>query len=93
MIYAEEETVTRVLYALCQVNLGRASFEGALRRTFGEPIVAQSREEVAHVYRRAYVQYRAFAAFAETRAEAIRCTARDIEEADHGAQREVKELW
>ena len=79
LIYAEEETVTRVLYALCQVNLGRASFEGALRRTFGEPILTHSREEVAHVYGRAYGQYRPFAAFAETRAAAAGSTARDIE--------------
>jgi xylulokinase len=68
LIHAEEETVTRVLYALCQVNLGRASFEDALLRTFKEPLVARCRESLVDTYREGYQQYRAFAAFADERA-------------------------
>jgi xylulokinase len=68
LIYAEEETVTRVLYALCQVNLGRDSFEDALLQTFEEPHIVERRERQAGVYREGYRDYRAFAAFAAARA-------------------------
>jgi xylulokinase len=68
LIYAEEETVTRVLYALCQVNLGRDTFEDALLQTFQEPQIVRCRERLADVYRERYQDYRAFAAFAAKRA-------------------------
>ena len=68
LIYAEEETVTRVLFALCQVNMGRASFEDALLLTFEEPLLVKCREQLADVCTERYRAYRAFAAFAERRA-------------------------
>jgi len=67
-IYAEEETVTRVLFALCQVNLGRSSFEEALRKTFDKPLVVAYRGDLADVYGKGYRQYRAFATFANQQA-------------------------
>jgi xylulokinase len=68
LIYAEEETVTRVLFALCQVNLGRSSFEETLLKTFNEPLVVAHRGHMADLYRKGYRQYRALAAFAKKRA-------------------------
>lgn len=70
-IYAEEETVTRVLFALCQVNLGRSSFEEALRQTFDKPLVVEYQEHLADVYRKGYQQYRAFASFADQQAATV----------------------
>ena len=65
LIYAEAETVTRVLFALCQVGLRRASFEDALLQTFEEPLVVEFREQLADVYREGYREYRQFSAFAD----------------------------
>ncbi|MCL4458844.1 MAG: FGGY family carbohydrate kinase [Chloroflexi bacterium] len=64
LVYAGRETVTRVLYALCQVHLGRASFQESLLSTFEAPEVVRCRRELAEVYDRAYLRYRAFSAFA-----------------------------
>lgn len=68
LIYAQEETVTRVLFALCQVNMGRANFEDALLQTFQEPLVVECGERLADVYREGYQEYRALAAFADRQA-------------------------
>jgi xylulokinase len=68
LIYAEEETVTRVLFALCQESLGRAEFRDALLKTFDAPQVISSRSERAAVYDEGYERYRAFSEFASRRA-------------------------
>lgn len=68
VIYAEEETVTRVLFALCQASLGRAAFEDALLKTFDAPQVIQRRQERSNVYDEGYERYRAFSEFADRRA-------------------------
>ncbi len=63
-VYAEEETVTRVLYALCQSALNQAGFEDMLINTFAEPTVIQCNSEYAALYDRSYEVYRRFAGFA-----------------------------
>lgn len=68
LIYAEEETVTRVLFALCQESLGRAAFEEALMETFDAPRVVRHRTARSAVYDAGYEQYRAFSEFASRRA-------------------------
>jgi len=64
LIYAGKETVTRVLYALCQAHLGRDGFEENLLQTFDEPDVVRYRREFKNVYEEGYRCYRAFAKFA-----------------------------
>ena len=70
LIYAGQETVTRVLYALCQAHLGRARFEESLLSTFEEPEVIRCRRELEAVYEDGYRRCRAFAKFASERASA-----------------------
>lgn len=69
--YAAQETVTRVLYALCQQNLGRGDFEDKLLQTFDEPRIIHPRRELAGTYDKGYRRYLAFAEFACTQAEAV----------------------
>ena len=69
LIYTGGETVTRVLYALCQAHLGRAGFEEGLLRTFGEPAVIRHRPELQTTYDTGYRTYRSFVAFALKQAE------------------------
>jgi xylulokinase len=71
LIYSEQETVTRVLYALCQEHLGRGDFEGSLLQTFDEPSVIRHRRESAGAYNEGYRWYSAFAEFAYERANAM----------------------
>jgi sugar (pentulose or hexulose) kinase len=71
--YAGEETVTRVLYALCQVYLGRGAFQENLLRTFGvdapyDTLVIHPCRELAGRYGEGYRRYRAFARFAAEQA-------------------------
>ena len=70
-IYAERETVTRVLYALCQAHLASQSFEEALLQTFDEPDIIPERSHLGHTYAAGYQRYRAFAAFAWDQARSI----------------------
>ena len=63
-VYAGQETVTRVLYALCQSHLGAASFEESLGSTFDEPATFQPREKVSRIYETGYHTYRSFANYA-----------------------------
>jgi hypothetical protein len=71
LIYAEEETVTRVLYALCQESLGRGGYEERLLQTFDEPSIVRHHHELAATYDAGYRRYRAFAEFAYERANAV----------------------
>jgi len=59
LVYAGEETVTRVIYALCQSLLGR-NFEESLMSTFEEPAAYYSHSEHAGVYEESYHRYRCF---------------------------------
>jgi len=68
LIYAEEETVTRVLFALCQTSLEQAAFEHAVLQTFEKPRIIRHREKLADIYAERYEQYRAFSEFAWRRA-------------------------
>ena len=72
VIYAEKETVTRVLYALCQVHLGRRPFDEALLQTFDEPDIIPGRRHLAQTYAAGYRRYRAFADFAWNQAQSTR---------------------
>lgn len=63
-IYTEEETVTRVLYALCQSVLSRADFKRALTGAFCQPDVIPCNPGYASIYKRGYQAYRRFADFA-----------------------------
>lgn len=63
-IYTEAETVTRVLYALCQSALNQADFNDTLVNMFPTPAQLPYQRSVAAVYDRNYQVYRRFAAFA-----------------------------
>ena len=63
-IYTEAETVTRVLYALCQSALTQADFDEILINTFPAPNVVRCAGEHAPIYGRVYETYRRFADFA-----------------------------
>jgi xylulokinase len=63
-IYAGQETVTRVLYALCQSCLGVSTFEDSLAATFDEPHCFANRGELADVYETGYRAYRSLARYA-----------------------------
>ncbi len=67
--FAGKETVTCVLFALCQQNMGRSSFEEALTSTFAEPKVTVPRSELSSCYDAGYQRYRAFAEFAHKQAQ------------------------
>jgi len=63
-VYAGQETVTRVVYALCRAHLGN-SFDESLAQTFGEPVRYAPRAALAATYTAGYGRYRAFAEFAQ----------------------------
>ena len=65
LIYAEQETVTRPLYAYCMTALNEAiSFEQALNQTFTVPQTLEPRAEMASIYDPIYHRYRLLADFA-----------------------------
>lgn len=68
-VYAGEETVTRVLYALCRSSLGHGEFQENLLRTFESPKVVSCQRGLAETYDEAYGRYRAFSAFAAEQAQ------------------------
>ena len=63
-IYAEEETVTRVLYALCRSALDGLELNDGLIQTFRAPERIDCRREFAARYDASYAKYRRLAAFA-----------------------------
>jgi sugar (pentulose or hexulose) kinase len=67
-IYTEAETVTRVLYALCQAALAGANFDETLIDTFPAPGVVPCTPDRAAIYGRIYGTYRRFADFARQEA-------------------------
>jgi xylulokinase len=69
MIYAGQETVTRVLYALCQTHLGRQTFDESLLQTFDKPDIIRSRRDLGPIYDAGYQRYRSFARFAKEQAK------------------------
>ena len=71
LIYAGQETVTRVLYALCQAHLGRQTFDESLLQTFDEPDIIRNRRELGPAYDGGYQRYRAFAQFAKEQADSL----------------------
>lgn len=73
-IYTEAETVTRVLYALCQSALNRAAFNETLVNTFPPPARLPYQRDVATVYDENYQVYRRFAAFALEEATRLKHT-------------------
>lgn len=68
-IYAEEETVTRVLYALCCSALSRADFVSSLLTTFPKPDIVPCKPDLGEVYGAAYAGYRRFVSFAVKESE------------------------
>jgi xylulokinase len=68
LIFAGSETVTRVLFALCQEHLGAASLDESLLCTFEEPLRIAPRQEFRQVYEDGYRTYRAFCEFARREA-------------------------
>ncbi len=63
-IYTEEETVTRVLYALCSSALARGDFTSSLLCTFPKPDVIPCNLDLGAVYSAGYANYRSFVDFA-----------------------------
>lgn len=63
-VYAEEESVTRVLYALSQQALGRRQLASALEATFKAPMLITSQHEAKPAYDAGYVAYRRFSDYA-----------------------------
>ncbi len=68
MVYGEDETVTRLLYALCRSALDEQDLVASLLATFPEPEVVRFRPECAEAYQRGYEIYRRFADFAVSEA-------------------------
>ena len=66
LIYADQETVTKALFAYCLTALdGTLSFDQALASTFGQHLRPVSpRPELADIYGSIYNQYRMMADFA-----------------------------
>jgi xylulokinase len=73
-IYTEEETVTRVLYALCQSALGQGDFNDILLGSFPQPEVITHDPKLGSLYQSSYRTYRQFAAFAFSEAERVNLT-------------------
>jgi sugar (pentulose or hexulose) kinase len=73
-IYTEEETVTRVLYALCQSALNQADFNETLVNTFSQPDLIYCNRDYASIYQRGYDTYRHFAGFALEEAMRLQST-------------------
>jgi xylulokinase len=63
-IYTEEETVTRVLYALCRSALARENFATSLLTTFPQPDTIRCNPNNGASYRLGYETYRRFVDFA-----------------------------
>ena len=63
-IYTEAETVTRVLYALCQSALTQADFYETLINTFPPPRIIRHNVADASIYQQTYETYGRFADFA-----------------------------
>lgn len=70
-IYTEAETVTRVLYALCQSALNQTDFDEALVSTFPAPTVIPCNYDHIYTYQQSYEAYRRFADFALKEASQI----------------------
>lgn len=64
LIYAGQDTVTKVLYALCASAMGLGEFEDSLLGTFDEPEFVNYDPTYAPEYDKAYALYRKFSAFA-----------------------------
>jgi xylulokinase len=65
LIYADQETVTKALYAYCVTALDKnLSFDQALRSTFDKPKLVTPRPELADTYHPIYSRYRLMADFA-----------------------------
>ena len=63
-IYTEDETVTRVLYALCRAGVDRADFGRSLLATFPPPDTVPCNPQLGQAYGLAYEKYRRFVDFA-----------------------------
>lgn len=63
-VYTEEETVTRVLYALSRQALDGANMASALESTFEAPAWVRRQPYLAPVYDAGYATYRHFSEFA-----------------------------
>lgn len=70
-IYAEDETVTRVLFALCQQAFGRADLASALNSTFGSPGWVKHQPDLWLKYDTGYMTYRHFSEFAAREADRV----------------------
>ena len=65
LIFGEQESVTRPLYAYCAAALNSDdSFDAALRRTFNRPRRLEPRLQLAKIYAAGYRRYRLLADFA-----------------------------
>jgi xylulokinase len=75
LIYADQETVTKALYAYCITALDKnLSFDRALTRTFDPPRPVDPRPELTGTYDPIYGQYRMMANFA---AEKLKVASQD----------------
>jgi len=63
-VYTEEETVTRVLFALCRQALDGADMASVLESTFEPPAWITRRPHLAAAYDAGYATYRHFSEFA-----------------------------
>ena len=74
MVYTEEETVTRVLYALYRQALDGADMAAALESTFESPAWVRQQPRLASTYGAGYATYRHFSQFAAQEAACARPT-------------------
>ena len=63
-IYSGQETVTRVLYAICMEHLGQGKLEKYLQDSFAKPHIVKKQENYQKVYAQNYRVYRNFSKFA-----------------------------
>ena len=68
LIFTGQETVTRVLFALCMESLGRQKFEEVLVASFDHPEIVSCQTGVKETYDKGYRVYREFSRFAAEQA-------------------------
>ncbi|KUO50088.1 MAG: hypothetical protein APF76_06380 [Desulfitibacter sp. BRH_c19] len=65
-VYAGQETVTRVLFALSKENLGLGNFENNLMSTFNKPEIVNHSKQNKLAYEKVYSNYLKFSKFASS---------------------------
>jgi sugar (pentulose or hexulose) kinase len=68
LIFTGQETVTRVLFALCMESLGQQKFEDVLVASFDRPEIVPCKRDMKETYDKGYRAYRELSRFAAEQA-------------------------